>query len=179
MPPSKQPIPLTPILTAPGQSEYTGLLNWPFPSAPFYESQILRLLQQDIPHRCLYGDCFVWVFRDPNGDDVAFGTLEHCTEYPELTDGQCHFYIPVLSVHPQHRFKGHGRTVVTYLVEAAKQALRNWPSHGHIFLDVYSVNTNAISLYEKCGWAKLDENQPRLDPDQNNEPFVVMSRALA
>jgi hypothetical protein len=41
------------IRTAPGEPEYQALLAWPFAAQPFYEKQVLGLLQNDIPNRVM------------------------------------------------------------------------------------------------------------------------------
>ena len=86
--PTRQPIPLTAIRTGPGEPDYQALLAWPFAAQPFYEGQVLRLLRNDIPHRVLYSFGLVWVYRDPTGATVGFGTLEVSKEYERFTGGK-------------------------------------------------------------------------------------------
>src|SRR5438045_280890 len=108
------PIPVTPILILPGDSQYKNILAWPFAERPFYEGQVLRLLKNDIPYRVMYsaGASMVWVYRDPDGNTVGFGTLDLCREYARFTDGKYHTYIPLLAVNPAFRRRGHGRSIV-------------------------------------------------------------------
>jgi ribosomal protein S18 acetylase RimI-like enzyme len=106
------PIPLIPIRTAIGDPEFQAILAWQFPTQPFYEAQVQRLLAQDIPHRMAFGACSLWTYRDPHGNIVGFGTLDVCREYDQFTAGQPHCYLPVLAVNPAFQRRGHGRTIV-------------------------------------------------------------------
>jgi len=124
-----QRIPLTPVRTFPGEPDYQALLTWPFAAQLFYEGQVLRLLQHDIPYRVLYSFGLVWVYRDPDGHTVGFGTLDVCREYERFTGGKYHSYIPLLAVHPAYRGLGHGRRIVEHLVgEAVVLSRPHWPS---------------------------------------------------
>src|SRR5437016_3365448 len=58
----------------------------------------------------------IWVYRDPDGNMVGFGTLDVCREYARFTGGKYHAYIPLLAVHPAFRGRGHGRRIVEHLV---------------------------------------------------------------
>lgn len=71
-PPAPQsPIPLTPVLVSVDSQEFQAITGWPFPD-PF----VLRLLRDDIPQRVQFGNCRIWIYRDPTGEFVGFGTLE-------------------------------------------------------------------------------------------------------
>ena len=74
-PPSIRLIPREVLATS---SEFQAILTWPFSDQPFFVGQVRRLLQSDIPHRGLYGFCRVWVYGDPDGRAVGFGTLDLC-----------------------------------------------------------------------------------------------------
>lgn len=176
-----QPIPLTPIPTAPGSPEYQDILTWPFANQPFYEGQVIRLVQTDIPHLVLYSWCRVWVYRDPNGNAVGFGTLEVCKEYEQFTNGQYHSYIPLLAVHPSFQNRGHGGSIVGHLTREAQLIFQRASSHisDILFLDVYTANQRAISLYGKCGFATLNPNTLIVDPDEGNQPYVIMAKKMA
>jgi hypothetical protein len=95
-----QPVALSAVQTVPGEPDFLALMAWPFAEQPFYEGQVKRLLQKDIPHRVLYGFCQVWVYRDPSGNIVGFGTLDLCRDYAQFTQGKYHAYIPLLAVNP-------------------------------------------------------------------------------
>ncbi len=175
-----QPIPLKAIQTAPGEPEYQALLAWPFAAQPFYEGQVLRLLKQDIPHRVTYSFGLVWVYRDPDGNTVGFGTLEVCKEYERFTGGKYHCYIPLLAVSPAFQKRGHGRSIVEHLVtEATLIAQSPADISDLLFLDVYAANQGAISLYTKCGFTILNADAPIPDPQENNEPYFIMARRVA
>ncbi len=186
------PVPLTPFLTAPGSPEYNDFLTWPFSANLFYEGQVRTLLERDIPQRVLFGTCSVWGYRDPGGNAVAFGSLALCDEYERFTGGLLHAYIPVLGVNSASRGRGHGHAVVQHLVQeaAARYASIQQLAHGApadaqlpvisdlLFLDVYLANP-AKSLYEKHDFVTLNPDTPVPDPEQNNEPYVIMARRLS
>ncbi len=76
-----EPIPLTPFKTWPGNPEYEAILTWPFAQEPFYQGQVTRLLQNDIPFRFTHGIGMIWVYRDPDGKPSLDDPL---TRYAEL-----------------------------------------------------------------------------------------------
>jgi ribosomal protein S18 acetylase RimI-like enzyme len=177
---SPQQIRLAPVRTFPGEPDYQALLTWPFAAQPFYERQVIRLLQNDIPHRVMFGFGLVWVYRDPAGNTVGFGTLDVCRDYGQFTGGKYHSYIPVLAVHPAFRGLGHGRRIVEHLVaEAALLAQSPADISDRLFLDVYAVNQGAIALYERCGFVILNPDAPVPDPHENNEPYIIMASCVA
>jgi ribosomal protein S18 acetylase RimI-like enzyme len=173
-------IPLSPVQTAVGDAEFQSILTWQFAQHPFYEAQVQRLLKHDVPHRMAYGACSIWVYRDPHGNIVGFGTLDVCSEYSQFTGGDRHCYIPVLTVNPAFQRRGHGRTITEHLVAEAVLA---WQMSADVsdplFLDVYGANRGAISLYEKCGFATLNPNNPIPDPTENNEPYLIMAKRIS
>lgn len=174
------PIPLTPVHSAPGEADFEVILAWQFAEQPFYEAQVQRLLEHDIPHRVVYSSCWVWTYRDPHGNTVGFGTLDVCQEYERFTGGRRHFYIPLLAVNPVFQRRGHGRSIVEHLTgEAVLIAQSSRDVSDLLFLDVYSANRGAISLYEKCGFITLNANTPIPDPEENNEPFVIMAKKVS
>ena len=164
----------------PLQAEYKSLLDWPFPASPFYGPQTLDILRNDIPTRITYGTCFVWLFRNEDNEAVGFGTLDICCEYPDFTHGKSHLYIPVLGVHPHNSGRGYGRQIVEYLVRIATLIYQSKANlFDLLFLDVYQANEAAIGLYSnKCQFIALNPNNPIPDPNQNNEPYIVMARKL-
>ena len=175
-----QPIPLKAVRTAPAEPEYQALLAWPFAAQPFYEGQVLRLLRNDIPHRVMYSFGLVWVYRDPAGNTVGFGALDVCKEYELFTGGKYHSYIPLLAVNPAFQKWGHGRSIVEHLsAEAVLIAQSPSDFSDLLFLDVYTANRGAISLYEKCGFVAMNPNAPIPDPQENNETYVIMARRVA
>jgi len=174
------PIPLTPIQTGPGHSEFKALLTWPFAEQPFYEAQVKRLLQNDIPLRVLHNSCFVWVYRDPEGNAVGFGTLDVCKDYERFTKGKYHSYLPLLAVHPAFKRRGHGRSIVQHLIaEAVLIAQSQEDFSDLLFLDVYTANREAVSLYEKCGFVAPNPDALIPDPQENNESYVIMAKCVS
>ncbi len=171
---------MTPIQTEIGEPEFQAILAWQFPKGPFYEAQVLRLLSQDIPHRMVYGYCCIWVYRDPHGNVVGFGTVDICKEYEEFTDGKHHTYIPVLAVNPVFQRRGHGRSIVEHLIAEAALVAQSMPNISDVlFLDVYTANRAAVSLYERCGFVSLNPDSPILDPTEHSEPYVVMAKRVS
>jgi ribosomal protein S18 acetylase RimI-like enzyme len=176
------PIPLTAMRTDPSKPEFKALLDWPFAAPPFYEGQVKRLLQNDIPDRVRYQACQVWVYRNPAGDAVGFGALAVCKEkdYEQFTGGKYHSYIPLLAVHPAYQRRGHGRVIVDHLIaEAVLLAQSPVDISNLLFLDVYTANKGAVSLYEKCGFVTLNPDVPIPDPQENNEAYFLMARSVA
>lgn len=173
-----QPIPLKAIRTAPGEAEYQAILAWPFAAQPFFEGQVLRLLQNDIPHRVLYGFGQVWIYRDPDGNAVGFGTLDVGREYQQFTGGKYHAYIPLLAVNPAFQKRGHGRTIVEHLRAEAGLIVQSPAGISDLlFLDVYTANQGAIALYGKCGFVILNPDTAIPDPQENNETYLIMARS--
>lgn len=175
-----EPIPLTPIQTEISEPEFQAILAWQFPQAPFYEAQVLRLLREDIPHRMDHGNCSIWVYRDPLGNVVGFGTLDICKEYEQFTGGKYHSYIPVLAVNPAFQRRGHGRSIVDHLTAEAVLITQSMQTISDVlFLDVYVANRAAVALYEKCDFVSLNPDSPTLDPGENHQPYVVMARRVS
>lgn len=174
-----QPISLTPIRTIPGDSGFQAILTWPFAEQPFYEGQVKRLLENDIPYRVTYGSCMVWVYRDPDGNTVGFGTLDVCKDYERFTGGKYHSYIPLLAVNPAFQKRGHGRSIVLHLIaEAVLIAESPAGCSELLFLDVYTANQGAVSLYQKCGFVTLNPDAPIPDSQENDEPYVIMAKRV-
>ena len=176
-----QLIPLMPTEVSPNDRQYQDLLTWPFPTTPFYVGQVVRLLTSDIPQRVVYGTGMVWVFRDAANNVVGFGALDICKEYSQWTGGKHHVYIPVLAVHPHFQRQGHGRTILAHLLQESRLIVSQNAAHcsDDVFLDVYSKNSDAISLYQKCGFVVLNATAPIPDSQENNETYVIMAKKLA
>jgi hypothetical protein len=81
----RTPVPLIPVPIRLDSPEFRAILGWPFGDA-----YIVRLLRDDIPQRVLFGNCRIWVYRDPGGRFAGFGTLDVCKDYGELTAGRSH-----------------------------------------------------------------------------------------
>jgi GNAT superfamily N-acetyltransferase len=171
---------LSPVQILPSSSEYQTLQTWPFNNSLFYEAQIPRLLQVDIPHRVAFENGMVWVFKDSNSMVAGFGTLALSYEHVQFSNNQIHTYIPLLAVHPNYRKHGYGTWIVEYLVAEAALLARSCPLiSDRVFLDVYTANPAAGMYSSKCGFTVLNPTQPIPDPAENNEPFLVMVRSVA
>ena len=172
--PDRTPIPLTPTPIELGSAEFTALTGWPF-TDPF----VARLLRTDIPQRVQFGNCHVWVYRDPDDRLVGFGTLDVCDDYGAYTGGQLHPYIPLLAANPTIKSLGYGTTIVRHLIdEAALLACRPGGCHDVLFLDVYTASAKAIEVYTACGFVQVT-SEPLQDPLDDNKPYLVMAKRVA
>jgi ribosomal protein S18 acetylase RimI-like enzyme len=168
------PIPIVSIPIEPASPEFSGLLGW-----PFGDSYVGRLLAKDIPQRVRRGTGRIWIYRDPQDQVVGFGTLDLRDHYSDFTDGRLHPYIPLLAVNPAMEGRGHGKSIVRHLIDQAAILAREPDDCCDVlFLDVYASNEKAIKLYEKCGFMKVND-QPRLDPDEDNRPYFIMARRVS
>jgi ribosomal protein S18 acetylase RimI-like enzyme len=164
------PIPLTPILIGLDAPEFPIISDWPFP-----DSYVSRMLRDDIPERVRRGTGRIWIYRDPDGQIVGFGTLDVRDHYGAYTGGKDHPYIPLLAVNPTIASRGYGTSIVRHLIHVAN-VLAGGPCgiHDVLFLDVYTDNERAIRLYEKCGFQVI-ESEPIPDPEEGGRPFLIMA----
>lgn len=172
------PASLTAVRVGLGTPEYQRVLAWPFGEQVFYETQVTRLLQTDIPHRMLFSFCLMWLYRDADGNEVGFSTIDVSNEYSRYVDGRQHVYIPLLAVHPAFNGRGYGRAIVSHLIDEAALMVNTTPCDfaDQVFLDVYTANERAIGLYTKLGFVVLNSNNPILDSQESNQPYVIMAR---
>ena len=127
----------------------------------------------------MYSFGLIWVYRAPTGDIVGFGTLDVCKDYEQFTGGKRHSYIPLLAVHPAFQKRGYGRSIVEHLsAEAVLIAQSPGDFSDLLFLDVYTANQGAISLYNKCGFVTLNPSTPIQDSQEGNETYVIMARSV-
>jgi ribosomal protein S18 acetylase RimI-like enzyme len=174
------PVSLRPSRILPEAAEYRSLIAWPFAAEPFFESQVTRLLETDIPQRDSTKRCLVWIYHDPDGSAVGFGTLDVGKEYERFSDGKFHTYIPLLAVHPQFQKRGHGRRIVQHLIAEAISITESSPNCSDLlFLDVYTANKGAIALYEKSGFIAINPDTPILDPHEKNETYIIMAKKIS
>lgn len=167
------PIPLTPFTIGLDNPLFDAICGWPY-SDPF----VGRLLREDVPQRVLFGNCRVWVYREPAGDLVGFGTLDVCDDYADYTLGRGHPYIPLLAVNPTVKSRGYGTSIVRHLVdEAALLAYQPGGCHNVLFLDVYITSERAIRLYSECGF-QVVEPEPRRDDLEGGRQYLVMARSV-
>jgi GNAT superfamily N-acetyltransferase len=138
----RSPIPLTPVLIGLGSREFEAISGWPF-ADPF----VARLLREDIPQRVQFGNCQIWIYRDPDGRLVGFGTLDVCDECREYTEGKLHPYIPLLAVNPTIKSLGYGTSILRHLIDESTLLAFQGVCHDVLFLDVYTASEKAIRLY--------------------------------
>jgi GNAT superfamily N-acetyltransferase len=164
-------IPLTPASIDQESPEFGAIRGWPF-ADPF----VARLLHNDIPQRVRFGNCRIWIYRDPERRPVGFGTLDVCEDYRDYTGGQAHPYIPLLAVNPTLPSLGYGTTIVQHLIdEATLLACRPGGCHDVLYLDVYTSSEKAIGLYRRFGFAQVTP-EPIEDPQEGGKPYVVMAK---
>lgn len=170
----------TPILLKPKRidldsPEFEEIRGWSFPDDISY---VGRRLRDDIPQRVSRGPCRLWIYLDPTGENVGFGTLDVRDYYSIYTDGQLHLYIPLLAKNPAIEKKGYGRPIVKHLIgEAALIASEREDLADRLFLDVYADNDKVIELYKEFGFAVL-EDEPTPDPDENDRPYFIMAAGI-
>ncbi|MGL6075537.1 MAG: GNAT family N-acetyltransferase [Fimbriiglobus sp.] len=168
----RTPIPLTPIPISIESPEYQSLLSW-----PFTDDFVTRMLLSDLPHRVRYGSCRVWIYQNPDLENVGLGSLDVGVDYQDFTDRRPHAYIPLLAVHPTIPSKGYGTTIVQHLIAEAKQLAGRSECHELLFLDVYMSSQRAIALYEKTGFTVISPT-PISDPEAGGQPYQVMVQRL-
>jgi ribosomal protein S18 acetylase RimI-like enzyme len=172
--PDPQPIPLTPVLIKAGSPEFDEILNWPY-ADPF----VNRLLQTDIPQRAQNNFCRVWIYRDPQGGAVGFGSLDLCKDYAQFTDDRFHTYIPLLAVNPTIKSLGYGTTIVRHLSDEATLSVMGSNGMSDIlFLDVYTTSEKAIALYVRCGFQTLT-TVPIADTASANDLYWIMAKRVS
>jgi len=168
----------TPILLTPGaidldSPEFSAISGW-----PFADLFVGRLLRDDIPQRAMFNNGRVWVYRDPDGRLVGFGTLDVCEDYSGYTAGRPHPYIPLLAVNPTIKSLGYGTSIVQHLIGEAALLASRGGCHDVLFLDVYTTSVKAIELYDKCGFMKLTD-EPVADPLEDGKSYYVMAKRVA
>jgi ribosomal protein S18 acetylase RimI-like enzyme len=167
------PIPLTPCSIEWDSLEFKGILEWPFADA-----YVGRLLREDIPERMQLGKGRTWIYRDPDGRVVGFGTIDVCEEYGEYTAGRPHPYIPLLAVNKEMEGRGHGKSIVLHLIDqAGRLACTPETCCDRLFLDVYVDNLIAINLYKNFGFVNVEEESIP-DPKEGGRPFFIMARRV-
>lgn len=169
----RDPIPLTPVPIQIQSDEFQAIARWPFSDA-----YVVRLLQSDIPQRAQFGNCQIWVYRDPEERLVGFGTLDVCDDCCQFTDGQDHPYIPLLAANPTIKSRGYGSSIVRHLVDESALLALQGHCHHVLFLDVYLSNQKAIDVYTKCGFTAITPD-PIPDPQEGGEPYCVMAKSVA
>jgi len=170
----RNPIPLTPVEIQTAEAGYATLLAWVYPPESAY---VTRMLQDIIPGREKYGRCRTWVYVEPAGQVVGFGTLHMSDDWRAYCGELPHPYIPLLSVNPGIKSLGYGETILNHLVaEAATLVRTTTDCSTRLFLDVYATNDRAISLYERNGFRHV---ATRHDTDEGGAEYLILARSVA
>lgn len=169
----RTPVTLTPIQVGLGSGEFRAISGW-----PFTDSFVARLLHDDIPQRVQFGNCRLWVYRDPEERLVGFGALDVCGECRKFTGGRDHPYIPLLAINPTIKSKGYGTSIVRHLVDESALLAMQGLCHDVLFLDVYTSSMKAISVYTACGFVPITPH-PIPDPQEGGQTYTVMARSVA
>lgn len=167
------PVHLLPLALPPGHPIFQAICSW-----QFSDGFVSRLLRDDIPQRMKFGKGRFWAYIEPSKRViVGFGTIDLCTDYRDFANNKPHPYIPLLAVHPDHRGRGYGKSILWHLIgEAALLAYRREIAcHDIVFLEVYTFSSAAIALYEKCGFTKVRDD-PVLDPIEQKSYFIMAKR---
>jgi GNAT superfamily N-acetyltransferase len=172
--PERKTIPLAPIRVGLLSDDYAELCRW-----PYVDEFVGKLLFADIPKRSQFGNCRIWIYRDPAGQTVGFGTLDLCCDYSVFTSGHPHPYIPLLAVNPTIKSLGYGTSILQHLIDEAT-LLTASPTgcYSHLYLDVYTSSEKAKALYTAAGFENITP-QPFLDPQADGKPYIVMARRVA
>jgi len=171
----------------PGDENFQDILSWEFPAEPFYLRQVQRALESDMPQRVLHEDGIIFGLHvmDKNSRHlIGFGAISQSKLYSEYADNRRHFYLPLLAARPDMTGRGFGKVILDHLISYASAEFLESETNDQeiadlIFLDVYIANPirnwYTGPSYE---FRVLNENNPKLDPDENNEPYYIMSRSL-
>ncbi len=125
-----------------------------------------------------FGNCSFWVYRDPGGSLVGFGTIDVADDCGAYTRGKLHPYIPLLAINPTIKSKGYGTSIVKHLIGEAALITSTSQTSDVLFLDVYVDNKKAVDLYDGLGFQQISP-EPIPDPAENGRPFIVMGRRVA
>jgi len=149
----RAPIPLSASRVELGSDDFTLIVKW-----PYADPYVHRLLRSDLPKRVKFNNGRIWIFRDPMGQPVGFGSFDLCHDYKLFTDGKIHPYIPLIAVNPTIKSLGYGTSIANYLIgEAALIAREVSTCSDVLFLDVYVSNLRAIALYKRVGFEVLTD----------------------
>jgi ribosomal protein S18 acetylase RimI-like enzyme len=171
----RTPVLLSPQLVEIDSPEFRAISDW-----PFRDPYVTRLLREDIPQRALFNRCKVWIYRNPGGDLVGFGTIEVSDEYRTYANHDRHPYLPLLAVNPTIPSLGYGTSILRHLTGEAT-LLASYPDSrcsDLFFLDVYQDNDKAIKLYTDNGFQQISPI-PIPDPDEGKRPYIVMARRVS
>lgn len=170
----RKPIPLVPVQIGVRGPEFEEITSWAF-ADPF----VARILRVDLPQRTQFGNCRLWIYKDPKNQIVGLGSIDVCQDYGEFTGGKPHPYIPLVAVNPSIKSQGYGTTILKHLIaEAALLASGPRPCHDILFLDVYVASKKAIDLYRSCGFSTISP-KPIPDPREEGKPYIIMAKKVS
>ena len=170
----RTPIPLEPVLIEYGSSEFEMISTWNFID-PF----VTRLLATELPQRMMFGLCKVYIYSDPSGQPVGFGSMDLCRDYAEYTAGQLHPYLPLLALKPNIKSLGYGTTILRHLTDlATSEIVNNKLNHGLLFLDVYTTNHKAVALYRTEGFSEVSSG-PIVDELEGGNTYIIMAKRVS
>lgn len=168
---NRKAIPLTAHPIQVGSPEFTTILAW-----PYADSFVHRLLRDDIPRRALFGHCRIFIYRDPRGQPVGFGTLDVCGDCSALVANAPHPYIPLLAVNPTIQSLGYGTSILHHLVSEAAVLARLNVCADILFLDVYTASTKARALYDRAGFQAVTGE---IFDAVEKMPYIVMAKRVS
>jgi ribosomal protein S18 acetylase RimI-like enzyme len=172
--PDRESIPLKPVRIEHDSTEFELIMNW-----PYADSFVTRLLHDDIPQRLQFGSCRLWIYRDPNGEVVGFGSLDLSNDCLAFSSGQRHTYIPLLAVNPTIKSLGYGTSILHHLMdEAVLLTAANSRCHDSLFLDVYTTSDKALKLYITNGFVQVSP-EPIADVQAEGKLYLVLAKRVA
>lgn len=99
-----------------------------------------------------------YIVIEENDEIIGYGGVWYIMDEGHITN---------VAIHPEHRKKGLGKTLVDGMMKAAKKAEIN-----HMTLEVRKSNLPAITLYERMGF-EFAGTRPKYYTD-NNEDALIM-----
>ena len=166
----RPPIPLRPVQIGLASPEFDTIAHW-----PFADQFVPRLLRTDIPDRAKLGWLQVWIYLDPDGQGVGFGTVDLADDHSSHTGGLFHPYIPLLAVNPTIPSRGYGTSILQHLIGQGAVIAHQNPCQPDLYLDVYTTSLKAIALYEKLGFIQVNV-APIPDPLEGGLTYNIMAR---
>ena len=168
----RPPILLAPTKIEAGGPEFDLIARW-----PYADSFVSRLLQTDIPRRARREQLEIWLFRDPHGQEVGFGTIDLADDHAGYSGGLAHPYIPPLAVNPTIPSRGYGSSIWQHLIGQAAVIRHRHACPADLFLDVYVTSIKAIALDEKFSFVRVNSD-PIPDSSEGNLPYNIMARRV-
>jgi len=117
----------------------------------------------------VFRDCFkarysCWVCETPVGTLLGYGIMSFAV-------GEAH--ILNLCVNPDHHNQGIGRTILTHLINVARQKKVE-----NLFLEVRPSNLAAIALYQKMGFNEIGIRKDYYPAHDGREDALMLALTL-